>query len=255
MDVRDLPQHQEALNAAIRGDYARARQALARIPDGPAPRLVRIDPQVFDRHAHRYDYGWDSSPSFLVVTPQPDRAAAAVYRASRRFSAITESGRHVADWEDENEYTPNWVSEVYLADAGLIVTVDTKGELPLAMGQAMLRTLADELIAEGVRALVTAPPIDFDFQTPTWPTPDEPTPIIGSSSGIAWYVRRAVIVDVGDGRTYTEYEYRQRDGGWTFDRSEAATWAEAPDELVQAIQNEPRPAATSVPMAVGLDDR
>lgn len=253
MGERDLPQHVQALQAATRGDYAAARHALAQVPDGPPPRLVRIDPQIFDHWSTRENDGWPNDPEFLVITPNPDEAAPAVHRAAQRFRRVTEHGRECADWESCEDYTPNTVDDVYLPDAGLVVSADTKGDLTTAMGAAMLRILADELVAEGVRALVTTPPADFDYNTPTWAAPTgSPSP--GGCGPRAYFVARTVSIDIGDGRAYYDTGYRCADGSWTFDHSAAQTWPhdqsgapawpQASIDLVHALREEPRLPAT-----------
>ncbi|KNH18978.1 hypothetical protein ACU18_06435 [Arthrobacter sp. ZBG10] len=58
----------------------------------------------------------------------------------------------------------------YFTSHGPLAYLDTKGELPRAMGETMLRVVVDELEAQGVTALVTTPPLGADLTdgTPEW---------------------------------------------------------------------------------------
>lgn len=152
---------------------------------GPGPNgAVHVDPEIFSgggrpQRAKREQIGghWQTDPAFLVVTPDQERALLPLYRAGQRFYLVGESGREHAQ-PDVDEYTPNWVSDIYLTEEGLVLLVDTKGELSPEMGDTMLRILTEELVADAVPALITAPPLGFtsDLESiPTWTPPTSPS--------------------------------------------------------------------------------
>jgi hypothetical protein len=165
MSGDDLPQHAQALEAAKCGDYGRARTLLSQLPDGPPWTLVRADPDVFRyrrqppeaEDEERYGMGWQISPRLLVVTPDQERSTPALERTVGRFMDIIEDGRELADWEYRGDAsTPSYAS-LSMTDAGPLIYADTQGVLTPERGYAMLRVLADELIAEKVRALIAYP--------------------------------------------------------------------------------------------------
>lgn len=49
---------------------------------------------------------------------------------------------------------------VYLTEAGPVMYLDTKGDLPRAMADTMLRILVEELVAQEITAHLTTPPLD-----------------------------------------------------------------------------------------------
>jgi hypothetical protein len=168
-----------ALFDADRGAWERARAWLARLPTGLGPReRIVMPPDLYARQGREHDDGgWETSPAFLVVSPDGDRACRALSRAADRFAGVTADGREVPDPEDEDVYTPNYVSNVYISAAGALVYVDTKGELTAEMGGALLRVLAQELARAEVTALVTAPPPnDHSLYRTVWVDPDPPAP-------------------------------------------------------------------------------
>jgi hypothetical protein len=234
MTARDFTEHVEAQEAVLRGDYAAARDALSRIPAGGAViRMVRVDPDVFERYHESEDgAAWETSPAFLVVTPDPEAAVPALQRAARRIKSVTGTGREYAVWEEEWEedaeveaYTPNWVSDIHVAEAGLVVHADTKGYLPSPQGRAMLRILVDELVADGIRALITREREETDFATtPSRPVWDDLSGPRVDREVLLWVVARDARIDVGDGRWYQESEYWGAGDGWTFDKSAARRW-------------------------------
>ncbi|MBT2533909.1 hypothetical protein J7E83_17615 [Arthrobacter sp. ISL-48] len=141
---------------------------------------VTLDPEIFDAQGEAYpdpEEGWNGpSPVFLVQSDQTEQAAQALHRAIIRCKFVGTSGRELTREEDATgeEYTANYYSPVYLTDAGPMAYLDTKGELPRAMGEAMLRILVEELTAQGIDAYLTTPSLDPDeeWQWPIW-EPDE----------------------------------------------------------------------------------
>ena len=124
---------------------------------------VTTAPDIFDRMGERWEYGlgegWETSPAFLIVTEDPDKAAAALQTAAPRLFRVNGEGQEVdLETHDPYDYTPNYVSPVYTTSKGLVIYVDTKGELPKGMGDAMLRIVVEELVAAHVSAHVTAAP-------------------------------------------------------------------------------------------------
>lgn len=100
--------------------------------------------------------GWQGSPLFMVEFADQEqrdsadsweRLALAVAKAARRFMQIDERGNVVGfdDLGGTDEYTPNYVSDPEISVRGVSIVADTKGELSRDMGEAMLRTLVDEL--------------------------------------------------------------------------------------------------------------
>lgn len=132
----------------------------------------------FDRQGAKWPAvlgeGWETSPSFLVLSNDDRKAAAALGRAALRFYDIDEFGRELPRGQREAEeqaattwdipYTPNYISDVYVTPRGPMVWTDTKGDLPRAMGDAMLRVLLDELRVEGITAHVVRAPVDVSLE-------------------------------------------------------------------------------------------
>lgn len=141
---------------------------------------VTVDPGIFDRQGHAYEdpeAGWEGpSPYFLVISDQTDKAAQALGTAARRLMYVDSEGNVVTEAELEDPqgwevYTPNYSSPVYLTKAGPVIYVDTKGELPRAMADAMLRILVEELVAHDVAAHLTTPPLGAAksiYDSPEW---------------------------------------------------------------------------------------
>ena len=95
------------------------------------------------------------------MTEDADKAAAALQTATPRLFRVNGQGQEVdLDTHDPYDYTPNWVSPVYITSKGLVIYVDTKGELPKGMADAMRRIVVEELLAADVTAHVTAAPAD-----------------------------------------------------------------------------------------------
>jgi hypothetical protein len=233
----DLPEHTAALQAARAGDFAEARRQLSLLPDGPAPRLVRAEPDLFtswrnpdDLETEReYDLAWGIDPNFFVVTPEPERAAAAVFRAGHRFPTVSHLGRETPEWEIWHVGTCKNVDIRQLAD-GLVIYADARGELPPLMGAELLRILVDELAADNVRALIMHQ-VRHDFRGPVPQVREEPSgPQTHASRGKAWFVTRHRGIEIGDGRRYVDRQCLRSDGSWTFDQAAARTWPETPSD-------------------------
>jgi hypothetical protein len=136
---------------------------------------VTTAPDIFDRMGERWEYGlgegWETSPVFLVVTQDTDKAAAALRAASPRLMRVNERGQEVDLEASPDEYTPGYVSEVDVTNEGLEIYVDTDGELPKAMADAMLRIVVEELVAANVTAHVTAASSASDTDVETYEPP------------------------------------------------------------------------------------
>lgn len=136
---------------------------------------VTVDPNIFDAQGEAYpdpEEGWNGpSPTFLVQSDQTEQAAQALYRAILRCNLVGTSGRELTRDEASTgeEYTANYYSPIYLTDAGPMAYLDTKGELPRAMAEAMLRILVEEVTAQGIDAYLTTPPLDPDEEEWLWP--------------------------------------------------------------------------------------
>lgn len=129
---------------------------------------VTVAPDIFDQQGERYEEGlgdgWETSPAFLVETDDQDKAARALYAAAGRFMSVDQNGKELSPAEmtgDYPQYTPNYVSDVYLTELGPMIVTDTKGELSRGMAETMLLILEAELRAQGTTAHVIAPPADL----------------------------------------------------------------------------------------------
>ena len=126
---------------------------------------VTVEPHLFDQQGERHEPalggGWETSPTFLVVSDNRDKAAEALRAAAVRFYSVDQNGTELTRAEMTGEfpqYTPNYVSDVYLTDLGPLIYADTKGELSTGMAEGMLRILVAELRSQEITAVVTAPP-------------------------------------------------------------------------------------------------
>jgi hypothetical protein len=270
MTGHDLPQHVQALEAAKRGEYGRARTLLSQLPDGPPWTLVRADPEIFRYRKNpedlkieqEYNLSWGIDPAFLVITPDEERAKPAIERTVGRIQCVTGSGREQADWEnnagystDYDEDTPN-SSRIYQSDEGPIVRADTKTQLSPERGYSMLRILVDEIIAENVRALIIYPPAGIArgnrwSPPPVSAQPREPRPQ-------ALFIARFVTVDIGDGRRYLGEEYLGTDGKWTMDKLAARQWPLTTAigdlaSLAETLRDHDDPAVNGQPACRTLD--
>ncbi|MCZ9882718.1 hypothetical protein [Arthrobacter sp. B2a2-09] len=125
---------------------------------------VTVDPGIFDSQGERCEEifdGWEGpSPFFLVVSDETDKAAEALHVAIGRCMRVDGNGNELtaAQMATTGEYTANYCSPVYLTDKGPMAYLDTKGDLPRAMAETMLRILVEEVEARGITAYLTTPP-------------------------------------------------------------------------------------------------
>lgn len=183
-------------------------------------------------------WGAHPDPMFLVVTDDVPRAARAVGIAAIRFCAVGDDGVEHPAWEELSDevYTPNFVSPVYLTDAGLLVWTDCKGEVPAEMARAMLRVLVEELGRAGVGATVLRPEDMGDWQGREYRHPVEAGSGRAVTPSDAWFcVVRSVPSRTVDGRRYLAAHYWAAHGGWTTDPLDAARFDELPDGLVAVL--------------------
>lgn len=125
---------------------------------------VTVDPDIFDSQGEAYpdplDGWWGPSPFFLVVSDETDKAAEALHAAIGRCMRVDGKGNELtaAEMASTGEYPANYCSPVYLTARGPMAYLDTKGELPRAMAETMLRILVEEFEARDITAYLTTPP-------------------------------------------------------------------------------------------------
>lgn len=156
--------------AYIMGALDAGQNASQNLSTGERDQVAKVTtaPDIFDQMGERWEdelgEGWETSPNFLIVTEDADKAAAALHAATPRLFRVNGRGQEVdLATHDPNDYTPNWVSDVYITSEGLVIYVDTKGDLPKGMADAMLRIVVEELLAVDVTAHVTAAPADREI--------------------------------------------------------------------------------------------
>jgi hypothetical protein len=229
---------------------------------------VTVAADIFTRHEEANDGlppGWSGDPHFLVVSDDPELAAAALYAAGLRFFDIDSEGHEGEGWElgSADVWTPNFVSDVYLAPEGPMLWVDVKGVCSPAMGRKMLDVLAFELIARDLSAHVTAPGRRYDTSAPKWsPRAREPAPAAPAPEPVpapapvskSWYIGRGVAAVTTTGRHYEEWFWRAADGTWVERRSEAERFDEPPSALVIALREESTGPVLGEPTGVLLPD-
>lgn len=164
-DARESELHVRIGQAVAAGDYSQARSLLRQLSIAEPHDMVGVVPDLYDECG---------SFAVLVVTSDHERAATAVVKAARRFLNIGENGREYADVDEADNdevYTPNYVSDVYFPDQklGLTFWTDTKDLLNRAMGEAMRRVLTEELIAAAVPAHVCRRPQGLTRTGRVWP--------------------------------------------------------------------------------------
>ncbi|BCW66661.1 hypothetical protein NicSoilB4_14240 [Arthrobacter sp. NicSoilB4] len=132
---------------------------------------VSVQPDLFDQQGERHEAalggGWETSPAFLVVSEDRDKAVAALQAAAVRLYSVDQNGKELTREEMTGaypQYTPNYISDVYLTDLGPMIYTDTKGELSTGMAQGMLRIVVAELRAQEITAVVAAPPKDLSWE-------------------------------------------------------------------------------------------
>lgn len=122
--------------------------------------------------------GWEIEPQFLVHSKNLDGAGLALQSAARRFMLVTYDRTEVDSVESaamQDVYTPNGVSDVRIYDGGVMVRVNTKGELSEPMGAAMLHILVSELDGRGVDAHITGVVGFHEGEKWVGPNEDRPT--------------------------------------------------------------------------------
>lgn len=140
---------------------------------------VTTEPDIFDRMGERWEAelgeGWETYPVFLVVTEDTDKAAAALQAATPRLMRVGGRGQEVdisADFSgDPYDNTASYVSDVYVTPEGLVIDIDTDGDLPKAMADAMLRIIVEELVSADVTAHVTTPSSAWDTELQPYEPP------------------------------------------------------------------------------------
>lgn len=149
--VRLPESHGLIAEAAGRRDYAEARRLLTGVG---FPDFVSVSPEFF-RDAWEEERAGD--PRFLVITPDHRLAAPVMARAAGKFMQIGDDGRLYPTYESamEADYSPNWVSDVYLRDEGLYVTTDCKGTFSPEMVSTMLDVLVRGFVEAGIPAHIT----------------------------------------------------------------------------------------------------
>jgi hypothetical protein len=127
---------------------------------GNSAMSVTVAPDIFDQQGEKFEEGlgegWEMSPAFLVLSDDEDKAARALHAAAGRFYSVDQFGNELTPAEMTGEfpqYTPNYVSDVYLTVLGPMICTDTKGEVTKDMAEAMLRILVAELRARGIRPM------------------------------------------------------------------------------------------------------
>lgn len=120
---------------------------------------ITIDPDVF---TYQEDLGY-SKETFVVTGVEDDQVVvSALTQAGERFMLVDETGVEHADSSAAEAafgsglYTPNYVSDPEVTDAGVQLYLDCKGSIEDPMARTLRRILREELAAAGVRAHVRA---------------------------------------------------------------------------------------------------
>jgi hypothetical protein len=115
----------------------------------------------------------DRSPTFTVISPDLDRAAATLEQVSGQLMAVDEHGHHHQPHEldelDRGEsYTPNYITPVEVCAYGARVSLDTKGVMWSAMGRTMVSLIVEALASNGVPAVVAGDIENLDGYFQPW---------------------------------------------------------------------------------------
>ncbi len=110
--------------------------------------------------------GEHSNEYVLVVSSDPDKAAACLRRAGARFMNVSSSGLELTgstlpaepDSDDPDVETPNYVSDVRFAERGPWIYIDCKGRIPDPMKDAFIRILREEIDRSGIQHARLEPP-------------------------------------------------------------------------------------------------
>ena len=168
--LQDYNAAQRDLAAAAERFAATASARLVSV----APDLLGVSLDLGGDGASDTDGGADAE--FTVISPFPDRAAAALARIAYRLLDVDENGvempaeeRDRAGLDRGEAYTPNYVSDVEIAPVGARLRLDTKGAMWSAMGTTIVAILTDALSTDRVPAHIvgTCPHLEAAFKT--WP--------------------------------------------------------------------------------------
>ena len=112
--------------------------------------MIHIANDVFGAQADEFGYG--SSNETIVVSGgfSSEAGVAALARVANRLLLVDETGFEHATWEamvdaGDEFYTPNYVSDPEIRQAGIELYVDCKGEIPEPMRERFLHILREEL--------------------------------------------------------------------------------------------------------------
>jgi hypothetical protein len=162
------------------GDYEEAhwqlRDAELRHRGVPAEQLVVVAPDVLGPLSLEGDgdADWPGAGAFTIISPYPQRAAAAIERVAMRLMDVDENGvlhRPEEDY-DGDAYTPNHLFPLRWCHRGVMVSLDTKGGMWAAMGRTMIGILANALAADRVPALITGYCRDLKADWKDWQASD-----------------------------------------------------------------------------------
>jgi hypothetical protein len=227
---------------------------------------VTVAEDIFTQHEEANEGlppGWSGDPHFLVVSDDPELAAAALTAAAHRFFDIDSEGREGEGWElgSGDVWTPNFVSDVYLAPEGPMLWVDVKGVCSPAMGRKMLDVLVAELVARDLGAHIATPMLRYDTSAPKWSPrattsrAAEPAPVPAPAPlSKSWYIGRGVAAVTTTGRHYEEWFWRAADGRWVERRSEAERFDGPPSSLVRALREASSGPVRGEPTGILLPD-
>jgi hypothetical protein len=132
---------------------------LSRVPHQQEESMIQIDPDVF---AYREDLGYSNETILVIATNDTDVVVQALQGAGQRFMNVDETGAAHPDEESRDSadqaglYTPNYVSDPKITDAGVEMYVDCKGSIEEPMAEKLRQILRETLEDAGVEARVSA---------------------------------------------------------------------------------------------------
>jgi hypothetical protein len=166
-------------------EYAAAQRCLAggaeRFGYTAAARLVSVAPDLLGAGLELDgdavgDTDGGADAEFTIISPYPERAAAAIDRVAHRLSDVDEHGVELsidarfAQGRDRSEaYTPNYVSDVMIAPEGAKLRIDTKGVMWSAMGHTIVVILTGALSDDRVAAHIVGTCSDLNAAFEIWP--------------------------------------------------------------------------------------
>jgi hypothetical protein len=124
----------------------------------PTDSPITIDPDVF---TYQEDLGY-SKETFVVTGGDDVLVVAALTRAGTRFMRVDETGVEHPDNAGAEQalehdlYTPNYVSDPEVTEAGVEMYLDCKGSIEDPMAETLRKILREELEAAGLHAHVRA---------------------------------------------------------------------------------------------------